>query len=128
MMAIILWLLLGILLGTGGTHAHHHVRRNYDGWSAARALGATRVKSRVSRANRDSFDGQRTAPQAGRNDFQDVRLLRKRVVQVQHPHDANRGTASASRSTPGTAARESAQLEVMPITNDYPRRAPVSRQ
>ena len=50
MMAIILWLLLGILLGTGGTHAHHHVRRNYDGWSAARALGATRVKSRVSRA------------------------------------------------------------------------------
>jgi hypothetical protein len=47
MMAIIGWLLLGLLLGVG---SHHHVRRNYGGWSAARALGATRVKSRVSRA------------------------------------------------------------------------------
>jgi hypothetical protein len=46
-MAIIGWLLLGLLLGVG---SHRHVRRNYGGWSAARALGATRVKSRVSRA------------------------------------------------------------------------------
>ncbi len=47
MMAILGWLLLGLLLGMG---SHRHVRRNYGGWSAARALGATRVKSRVSRA------------------------------------------------------------------------------
>jgi hypothetical protein len=48
--AIILWIFIGLLLGAGGSHAHHHVRRNYGGWSAARALGATRVKARVSRA------------------------------------------------------------------------------
>ena len=48
-MAILGWLLLGLLLGAGGTHTHHKVR-NLGGWSAARALGATRVKARVSRA------------------------------------------------------------------------------
>ena len=47
--AIILWLLLGALLGLGGAHTHRKVR-NLGGWSAARALGATLVKSQVSRA------------------------------------------------------------------------------
>ena len=46
MAAIILWLLLGLLLGAG---THQHVRRNFGGWSAARQLGATRVKQRVAR-------------------------------------------------------------------------------
>jgi hypothetical protein len=45
--AILLWLLLGILLGAGGTHAHHHVRRNYGGWSMARQVGASAVKARI---------------------------------------------------------------------------------
>jgi len=40
--AILGWLLLGALLGLGGAHTHRKVR-NFGGWSAARALGATRV-------------------------------------------------------------------------------------
>ena len=48
MIAILGWHLLGALLGVGGAHTHRRVR-NLGGWSAARALGATRVKSRVSR-------------------------------------------------------------------------------
>ncbi|MGA3054394.1 MAG: hypothetical protein ABSD63_09315 [Candidatus Korobacteraceae bacterium] len=49
MTTIILWLLLGILLGAGGSHAHHHVRRNYGGWSMARQLGVSGIKARVGR-------------------------------------------------------------------------------
>jgi hypothetical protein len=48
MIAILGWLLLGALLGLGGAHTHRRVR-NLGGWSAARALGATRVKQRVAR-------------------------------------------------------------------------------
>jgi hypothetical protein len=75
MTAILGWLLLGLLLDAGGTHAHHHVRRNFGEWSAARALGATRVKARVSRAIGVSAHRERAAPQAGRCDFQVVRPL-----------------------------------------------------
>jgi hypothetical protein len=72
MTTIILWLLLGLLLGVG---SHRHVRRNYGGWSAARALGATRVKALVSRAIGVPLTASGRLPQVGRNDLQVVRLL-----------------------------------------------------
>lgn len=50
MIAMIGWIIIGLVVCAGGTHAHRHVRKNFGGWSAARALGATRVKARVSRA------------------------------------------------------------------------------
>lgn len=49
MIAILGWLLLGALLGLGGAHTHRKVR-NLGGYSVARQLGASRIKSRVSRA------------------------------------------------------------------------------
>ena len=49
MLAIVLWILVAVLFGVGGSHAHRHAR-NLGGFSWRRLVGISRVKYDVGRA------------------------------------------------------------------------------